>query len=196
MWLSDRQTHAHTDRRRTKWSLCAAKLRRRYKNWLLKSDEEAHNGLVSMVFTSLFPYMSIMTLTFDLQNQTPDKVIPMWGETGCPGGVCVSCLTSRTRHEMPATQRKCHKGHILFNVCKCKYYMYHATPVANVLLNISRVIALKNKLRTKIRLGNKGMKRCNVRSIAGVTRMVYPRIYFKIREKGTSYCLIRSPYWP
>ena len=34
-----------------------------------KFDEEAHNGLVSMVFTSLFPYMSIMTLTFDLQNQ-------------------------------------------------------------------------------------------------------------------------------
>ena len=36
---------------------------------LLKSDEEAQNGLVSMAFTSLFPYMSIMTLTFDLQNQ-------------------------------------------------------------------------------------------------------------------------------
>ena len=32
-----------------------------------KFDEEAHNGLVSMVFTSLFPYMSIMTLTFDLK---------------------------------------------------------------------------------------------------------------------------------
>ena len=34
-----------------------------------KFDEEAHNGLVSIVFTSLFPYMSIVTLTFDLQNQ-------------------------------------------------------------------------------------------------------------------------------
>ena len=34
-----------------------------------KFDQEAHNGLVSMVFTSLFPYMSIVTLTFDLQNQ-------------------------------------------------------------------------------------------------------------------------------
>ena len=38
-------------------------------NMSAKFDEEAHNGLVSMVFTSLFPYMSIMTLTFDLQNQ-------------------------------------------------------------------------------------------------------------------------------
>ena len=34
-----------------------------------KFDEEAHNGLVSIAFTSLFPYMSIVTLTFDLQNQ-------------------------------------------------------------------------------------------------------------------------------
>ena len=38
--------------------------------WLsAKFDEKAHNGLVSIVFTSLFPYMSIVTLTFDLQNQ-------------------------------------------------------------------------------------------------------------------------------
>ena len=33
-----------------------------------KFDEEIQNGLVSFVFTSLFPYMSIVTLTFDLQN--------------------------------------------------------------------------------------------------------------------------------
>ena len=32
-------------------------------------EEEAHNGLVFIVFTSLFPYTSIVTLTFDLQNQ-------------------------------------------------------------------------------------------------------------------------------
>ena len=30
-------------------------------------DEEAQNGLVSIVFTSIFPYMFIMALTFDLQ---------------------------------------------------------------------------------------------------------------------------------
>ena len=31
-----------------------------------KFDEEAHNGLVSIVFTSVFPYKSIVILTFDL----------------------------------------------------------------------------------------------------------------------------------
>ena len=35
-------------------------------NMSAKFDEEAHSGLVSIVFTSLFPYMSIVTLTFDL----------------------------------------------------------------------------------------------------------------------------------
>ena len=34
-----------------------------------KFDEAAHNGLVSIAFTSLFPYMSIATWTFDLKNQ-------------------------------------------------------------------------------------------------------------------------------
>ena len=34
-----------------------------------KLDEEAHNGLVSIMFTSLLPHMSIVTLTSDLQNQ-------------------------------------------------------------------------------------------------------------------------------
>ena len=38
-------------------------------NMSAKFDEEAHNGLVSIVFTNLFPYISIMTLTSDLQNQ-------------------------------------------------------------------------------------------------------------------------------
>ena len=31
--------------------------------------KKIHNGLVSIMFTSLFPYMSIVTLTFDLENQ-------------------------------------------------------------------------------------------------------------------------------
>ena len=35
-------------------------------NMYAKFDEESHNGLVSIVFTSLFPYLSIVTLTFDL----------------------------------------------------------------------------------------------------------------------------------
>ena len=38
-------------------------------NMSTKLDEEAHKGLVSMSFTSVFPYMSIVTLTFDPQNQ-------------------------------------------------------------------------------------------------------------------------------
>ena len=39
-------------------------------NMSTKFDQEAHNGLIAIiVFTSLFPYMSIVTLTFDLQNQ-------------------------------------------------------------------------------------------------------------------------------
>ena len=38
-------------------------------NMSAKFDQEAHNGLVAIMFTSLFPYMSIVTLTSDLQNQ-------------------------------------------------------------------------------------------------------------------------------
>ena len=34
-------------------------------NMSAKFDEKAHNGLVSIEFTNLFPYMSFMTLTFD-----------------------------------------------------------------------------------------------------------------------------------
>ena len=34
-----------------------------------KFDEEAHNGLVSIVFTSLFSCMSIVTSTFRLKNK-------------------------------------------------------------------------------------------------------------------------------
>ena len=35
-------------------------------NMSSKFEEKAHNGLASIVVTSLFPYMGIMTLTFDL----------------------------------------------------------------------------------------------------------------------------------
>ena len=38
-------------------------------NIYVKFDEKAHNGLVSILSTSLFPYMSIVTLTFDIQNK-------------------------------------------------------------------------------------------------------------------------------
>ena len=35
-------------------------------NMSAKFDEEAHKGLVSIMYKSLFPYMCIVTLTFDL----------------------------------------------------------------------------------------------------------------------------------
>ena len=38
------------------------------------------------------------------------------GETRCPGGVSVSCLTSRTRHECKATHRKCIYGGLTLDV--------------------------------------------------------------------------------
>ena len=38
-------------------------------NMSAKFDGEAQNGLVSIVFTSLFPQISILTLTSDLQDQ-------------------------------------------------------------------------------------------------------------------------------
>ena len=38
-------------------------------NMSTKFDEETHNGLVSIISSRLFPFMSIVTLTYDLQNQ-------------------------------------------------------------------------------------------------------------------------------
>ena len=38
-------------------------------NMSAKFDKQIQNGLVSIVFTSLFPYMSIVTLTFELWPQ-------------------------------------------------------------------------------------------------------------------------------
>ena len=37
-------------------------------NMSAKFDKEIHKGLVPILFTCLFPYMSIVTLTCDLQN--------------------------------------------------------------------------------------------------------------------------------
>ena len=38
-------------------------------NMSAKFHEKAHIGLVYIVFTCLFPYMSIVTMTSDLQSQ-------------------------------------------------------------------------------------------------------------------------------
>ena len=58
-------------------------------NMSAKFDKETRNGVVSIVFKSLFPYMSIVTLTFDLWPQqeaqratyrAPEyNVPPFWG---------------------------------------------------------------------------------------------------------------------
>ena len=50
-------------------------------NMSAKFDKQIQNGLVSIVFTSLFPYMSIVTLTFDLR---PPKSI---------GSILLPCVT-------------------------------------------------------------------------------------------------------
>ena len=72
VWLADRQTHAHKDRRRTKWSLCAAMLRRRHNN--------AWNG---KIFAGDNVRGSVTSGQTDTRThrQTLDKsMIPMWGE--------------------------------------------------------------------------------------------------------------------
>ena len=45
-------------------------------NMSAKLDQEAHNGLVSIVFTKLCPYMSIVTLIFDLTFKS-NRVHPL-----------------------------------------------------------------------------------------------------------------------
>ena len=54
-------------------------------NMSAKFDEEAHNGLVSIMLTSLFLHMSIATLNFDLR---PQKSI------GFILSLCLTCLPS------------------------------------------------------------------------------------------------------
>ena len=48
-------------------------------NMSAKFDQEAHNGLIAIVFTSLFPYMTIVTLTFDLwPQQSIGSILSTW----------------------------------------------------------------------------------------------------------------------
>ena len=42
-----------------------------------KYDKEIHNGLISIMFTSLFPYMSIVTLTFKINRVHPLTMVNM-----------------------------------------------------------------------------------------------------------------------
>ena len=45
-----------------------------------KFDQEAQNGLVSIMFTSLFPYMSIVTLTSKINRVHPLNMVNMSAE--------------------------------------------------------------------------------------------------------------------
>ena len=48
-------------------------------NMSAKFDQEAHNSLVAIVFTSLFTYMSIVTLTFDLlPSKSVGSILSPW----------------------------------------------------------------------------------------------------------------------
>ena len=48
-------------------------------NMSAKFDEEEHNGLDSIVFTSLFPYMSIVNLNFDLWPlKSIGSILSLW----------------------------------------------------------------------------------------------------------------------
>ena len=59
-------------------------------NMSAKFYEEAHNGLVCIVFTSLFLYVSIVTLTFDLNRVNPLVIVNM---------------SERQRHYIPSAKR-------------------------------------------------------------------------------------------
>ena len=67
---SDGRNHARTDARNHSSVTISPPQRVAHPltmvNTSAKFDKEIHNGKVSIVFTSLFPYMSIVTLTFDL----------------------------------------------------------------------------------------------------------------------------------
>ena len=48
-------------------------------NMSAKFDEEAYNGLVCIMFTGLFPYMCIVTLTFDLwPPKSKGSIFSLW----------------------------------------------------------------------------------------------------------------------
>ena len=73
---------------------------------------------------------------------------------------------------------------------------WHAAPVANVLWKPRQ---LGNKSNTVIRAQSVTVKNwCNVLSMEGVTVYIWSssRMSCTIRERGTSYCLIGSPYRP
>ena len=74
-------------------------------NMSAKFDQEAHNSWVSIMFTSLFPYMSIVTSTFDLW---PPKSIGIFSP-------CLTCLPSLTKRHTTVTSLSCSQAY--FHIC-------------------------------------------------------------------------------
>ena len=67
----------------------------------VKLDTEIHNGLVSIVFTSLFPYMAIVTLTFDLwPPKSIGIILSSW----------LTCLPSLTKKHATVQSLSCSQG--------------------------------------------------------------------------------------
>ena len=76
-------------------------------NMSAKFDQEAHNSLVSIMFTSLFPYiMPIVTLTFDLW---PPKSI------GFILSPCLTCLPSLIKKHSTVESLSCSQAY--FHIC-------------------------------------------------------------------------------
>ena len=72
---TDRRTHAHTDRRRTKWSLCAAMLRRRHfslefrQNFYICTCRKGEAFSVSMLVDVCSIYFSSIFFCSDLSSR-------------------------------------------------------------------------------------------------------------------------------
>ena len=70
-------------------------------NMSAKFDKEMHNGLVFIAFTSLFPYISIVTLTFDLwPPKSIGFILPSW----------LTCLPSLTKKYVTVYSLSCSQG--------------------------------------------------------------------------------------
>ena len=70
-------------------------------NMSAKFDKEIHNGLVSIMFTSLFPYLSIVTLTFDLwPPKSIGFILSSW----------LTCLPSLTKKHATVQSLSCSQG--------------------------------------------------------------------------------------
>ena len=75
-------------------------------NTSAKFDEEAHNGLVSIMFTSLFLYVLIVTLTFDLWSpKSIGSILSLW----------LTCLPSLMKKHITVKSLSCSQAYLCVN---------------------------------------------------------------------------------